>query len=195
MCHWSELHAYCSPSLMSKSASFFEMYFTIIYIYIYTHTTSLVCFAPRYGLGEGFSNEQKSRVQKASVKFQQRAYVSLHENVPAFEEETPQYAALIHHQCFPKQDDSKPHFCIVLYVQFSGVSSYESSRPRDMQAHALASAILSIYLHHLQSFGSSNDLHWMPRPTRRCSGTPTTDSGHGESAIILHTVHGLPSGV
>ncbi|CAK9087305.1 unnamed protein product [Durusdinium trenchii] len=28
----------------------------------------------QYGLGEGFSNEQKSRVQKASVKFQQRAY-------------------------------------------------------------------------------------------------------------------------
>ena len=41
----------------------------------------------RYGLGEGFSNEKKSRVQKAAVKFQQNTYVSLHENVPAYQQD------------------------------------------------------------------------------------------------------------
>lgn len=44
-------------------------------------------FISRYGLQEGFENEVKSRCQKASVKYQQEAYVSLHENVPNYEEE------------------------------------------------------------------------------------------------------------
>ncbi|CAL1157090.1 unnamed protein product, partial [Cladocopium goreaui] len=44
----------------------------------------------QYGLGEGFQNEVKSRCQKASIKFQQKALVSLHENVPAYDEAGPQ---------------------------------------------------------------------------------------------------------
>ncbi|CAK9001622.1 unnamed protein product [Durusdinium trenchii] len=41
----------------------------------------------RYGLGEGFTNIAKSKVHHAAMKIQQRIAISLHENVPDFEED------------------------------------------------------------------------------------------------------------
>ena len=41
----------------------------------------------RYGKGEGFSNKEKAKVHSASVKFQQQTYVSIHENVPPYEQD------------------------------------------------------------------------------------------------------------
>ncbi|CAK9030723.1 unnamed protein product [Durusdinium trenchii] len=40
-----------------------------------------------YGLGEGFTNKVKSRCQKASIKFQKKVHLSLHENVPGYDKE------------------------------------------------------------------------------------------------------------
>lgn len=41
----------------------------------------------RYGKKEGFKNKDKKRVHDVGTRFQQACDVSLHENVPEYEEE------------------------------------------------------------------------------------------------------------
>lgn len=41
----------------------------------------------RYGLMEGFGNQDKAKVHLAAAKYQQRSTVSVHENVADYDEE------------------------------------------------------------------------------------------------------------
>lgn len=54
---------------------------------LFGKTRNLYCVTRRYGLGEGFTNIAKSKVHHAAMKIQQRIAISLHENVPDFEED------------------------------------------------------------------------------------------------------------
>ena len=48
--------------------------------------SEIICENPRYGKQEGLENTELKRVHDVGTRFQQKSPVSLHENVPQYEE-------------------------------------------------------------------------------------------------------------
>lgn len=77
---WGSVH---SIQQAAENASLMKLRVSCVWCLVY-----LGFGCERYGKKEGFSNEEKKKVHDAATKIQQKTDVSIHENVPDYEEDS-----------------------------------------------------------------------------------------------------------